>query len=307
MAKTSFNRRALVGGGLAALAGAGALGWWRFAGPGAFDPEARTCNICDTTARFRGFARRQNAVCPNCKAKERHRLLMHYLEHETDVWTAKLDVLHFSPDAAQKAVFKSLPNLNYVTADYLRTDEDLQLDLTNLDQPDESWDVLIVYHILEHIPDDRAAMKEMLRVLRPGGRAFVQVPIEVGRKKNYEDPSITTDAGRSKAFGQKDHVRKYGSKGFMRRLKAAGFEVDPVDYISMLDPAVVEKYRMSASFKPPLDESIWVLTRPENPNSHSSRRRSGGPRRAEGPAEGGATKVPAGPESASGEKASRKK
>jgi len=187
---------------------------------------------------------------------------MHYLEHDTNVWSDELDMLHFSPAQSQEDVFRQLPKLNYKTADYLRDDEDLQLDLTNLEQPEASWDVLLIYHILEHIPDDEAAMSEMFRVLRPGGRAFVQVPIEIGRKSNYEDPTITTDKGRARAFGQKDHVRKYGSEGFRERLEAAGFDVDPVDYLSKLEPNVVEKHRLSADFKTPLDERIWVLTKP---------------------------------------------
>jgi SAM-dependent methyltransferase len=189
---------------------------------------------------------------------------MHYLEHGTDLWTAELDVLHFSPAESQKQVFKTLSNLNYKTADYLRTDEDLQLDLTDLDQPDDSWDALIVYHILEHIPDDTKAMAEMYRVLRPGGRAFVQVPIEIGRNETYEDFSIDTDKGRARAFGQKDHVRKYGSEGFRERLEAAGFDVDAVDHIAHLDSEVVARHRLSADFRTPLDERIWVLTKPKN-------------------------------------------
>lgn len=263
MPKSRSNRGIIIGAVAVALAGVGVLGWQSCrAGSGAGDVDAATCNICGTHAQFQGFAVRKNAVCPKCRSKERHRLVMHYLEHETNMWSAKLDVLHFSPDRAQKEVFQELSNLNYVTADYFRPDEDLKLDLTDLAQPDNSWDALVIYHILEHIPDDKKAMREMYRVLRPGGRAFVQVPIEVGRDKNYEDPSITTDQGRSKAFGQKDHVRKYGRKGFKRRLKAAGFKVEVVDYISQLPPETVAEHRMSASFQPPLDESIWVLHKP---------------------------------------------
>ena len=246
-----------------------------------------TCNVCGQEAKFRGFAGRKNAVCPTCRSKERHRLLMHYLEHETDLWSAKLDVLHFSPAQAQEDRFRILANLNYKTADYLRTDEDLQLDLTNLDQPDGSWDVLVVYHILEHIPDDKAALREMYRVLRPGGRAFVQVPIEIGRKENYEDPSITTDKGRARAFGQKDHVRKYGSEGFRERTEGAGFEVDAVDYIAKLDPTLVEKHRLSADFKTALDQRIWVLNKPVAAKAANSAERSVKPSPKESPKKAG--------------------
>ena len=117
------------------------------------------------------------------------------------------------------------------------------------------------------IPDDKAAIGEMFRILRPGGRAILQVPLEEGVTEIHEDPSITTVAGRRKHFGQGDHVRKYAAKGLRERLEAVGFEVEIVDYLGQLDAALIEKHRWSGEFDPALDESIWVATKPKKPRT----------------------------------------
>jgi SAM-dependent methyltransferase len=228
------------------------------------EAEVHTCNICGEEAKFKKFAGRKNATCPKCKSKERHRLLMHWIANASPLAKGdKLDVLHFSPEDAEEEFMRTkLPHLHYVTADYLH-DEELRLDLTQLELPDESWDALIVYHILEHIEADQKAMNEMFRVLRPGGMAILQVPIDTDRKDIYEDPTITDDKGRAKAFGQKDHVRRYSSSGLKQRLEAAGFRVQPIDYIKQLGPEIVEKHQLAGEWKKKQDERIWVAHKPK--------------------------------------------
>jgi SAM-dependent methyltransferase len=226
--------------------------------------ERQTCNICGKQSEFQSVAGRPAAQCPKCQSRERHRLLMHYLQHHTPLPTAKLDVLQFSPMAGEKRSIKKWKNLNYKSADYV-PGEDLQLDLTALTQPDASWDVLIAYHILEHIPDDKKAMSEMFRVLRPGGQVILQVPIEIGGPM-VEDPTITDPKAREKAFGQHDHVRKYSESGLRERLEATGFVVEIVDYLSQLDPAEVSKHSMRSYVKgQEFDQRIWLAKKPSAP------------------------------------------
>ncbi|WP_181234377.1 methyltransferase domain-containing protein [Enhygromyxa salina] len=220
-----------------------------------------TCNVCGTTAVFKTTSRRKDATCPVCKCSERHRLFIHYLAHGSTLLHEKLDVLHFSPNECEETALRHQPNWHYVTTDFMH-EEDLSLDLTNADQPDDSWDLMILYHLLEHIPDDKKAMSEMYRILRPGGRAILQVPLEIGLAETYEDPTITDPKERRKHFGQSDHVRKYSIQGLRERLEAVGFEVEALDYLGQLDPAVVERHQFSGAFDPPLDEAIWIVTKP---------------------------------------------
>jgi SAM-dependent methyltransferase len=226
--------------------------------------KKHTCNICGSTTVFKKAAKRPSTECPVCKSRERHRLLIHYLEHGAKMFQQKLEVLHFSPQEAEETVLRHQPNWRYVTTDYEHT-EDLGLDLTAIDQPNDSWDLVIVYHIFEHIIEDQKGMKELYRIVRPGGKAIVQVPLELAQAEIHEDPTITSAKERAKHFGQANHVRKYSIKGFRERLEAVGFQVEAVDYISQLDPAFVEKHRMGGVFKPPMDESIWVCTKPGGP------------------------------------------
>ena len=101
----------------------------------------------------------------------------------------------------------------------------VQLDLTEIGYPEASFDVIVCAHVLEHIPSDVKAMKEMFRVLSPGGLVVVQVPLY--GQTTYEDFSITSERGRLAAFGQRDHVRKYGLD-LQNRLAGAGFHVRPI-------------------------------------------------------------------------------
>lgn len=226
------------------------------------EPVVHVCTVCGATETFATFNNRKNALCSKCASKERHRLLIHYFQHETPLLRDKLDVLQFSPEKGEAEFLRKQTNLKYVTSEYDPGKGDLRLDITAIEQPDASWDVLIVYHILEHIIDDRKAMSELFRILRPGGTMYLQVPLEAGRTELYEDASIVGKKERAAAFGQWDHVRRYSVQGLKTRLEEAGFVVEVVDYLAKLEPALITKHSMSAKFKPPLDEQIWVAKKP---------------------------------------------
>jgi SAM-dependent methyltransferase len=97
-----------------------------------------------------------------------------------------------------------------------------RMDITDIQYPDESFDVIYCSHILEHVPDDRRAIREFHRVLRQDGWAMLLVPITADR--TMEDPSVTDPAERLRLYGQADHVRRYGPD-YADRLREAGFDV----------------------------------------------------------------------------------
>lgn len=182
------------------------------------------CSICAHRIRhFRPFGDppRQNAKCPNCGALERHRFAWLVLREKTNLFDGiPKKILHIAPEACFESRLRKLVGDGYVTADLEKPNVTLQMDITDIRLPDESFDAIICSHVLEHVLDDRRAMSELFRVLRRGGWALLDVPITVDI--TFEDDEIVEPAERKKAFGQADHVRRYGPD-FTRRLDAAGF------------------------------------------------------------------------------------
>jgi SAM-dependent methyltransferase len=226
------------------------------------------CPLCGW--RFRrlrafGRVRRADALCPRCGSLERTRLLWLYLERETDVGVRPQSLLHIAPEPAISRRLRRIPTLAYVTGDLERSDVDMKLDITDLPLESERFDALICSHVLEHVPDDRRAIAELHRVLRPGGIAWMMVPVEGGRGSTFEDPTVTDPAERLRLFNQSDHVRVYGTD-FPERLRAAGFEVSAIDYAKRLDPAVVARHALverTASGEPnTFDTEIYECVRP---------------------------------------------
>ena len=146
-----------------------------------------------------------------------------------------------APEQCFLSIFKKMKHLDYTTADLYSPIVDVKADILNLPFPDNEFDIVFCNHVLEHIEDDSKAMKELFRVMKPGGMGIFQVPQELAREKTYEDPTILTAEDRAKHFGQYDHVRIYG-KDYFNRLRKAGFKVDEVDYSKTLSPELVEKY-----------------------------------------------------------------
>ncbi|MBV9311049.1 MAG: class I SAM-dependent methyltransferase [Solirubrobacterales bacterium] len=190
-----------------------------------FAGDAFTCPCCLRSSRRWITIGHQEQLCPRCFAGARHRLLMLYVERRTSLLRAPMRLLHFAPEHSLMRRFRHQPNLDYLAADLDPPFGAIRLDLTAIDLPADSVDCVICSHVLEHIPDDRRAMEEMRRVLRPGGQALIMVPVDQRREHTFEDPSIVTPAQRLEAFNQEDHVRVYGLD-FVRRLEEAGFGVD---------------------------------------------------------------------------------
>ena len=187
---------------------------------------------------------RENVLSPSTLSLERHRLLWLYLERETDFFTSPYKVLHFAPEQAFYKRFKKLPFKSYITTDLNSPLAEVKADICSLPFEDNSFDIILCNHVLEHIPDDRKAMSELYRVMKPGGWGILQIPQDLKREITFEDDSITDKKERAKIFGQYDHVRIYGLD-FFDRLREVGFKVKEVDYTNVLTPSEVDNYRLA--------------------------------------------------------------
>ncbi len=137
-----------------------------------------------------------------------------------------------------------MKNLDYITADYNSPIADLHFDLHNIPLPDNQFDVVFCNHVLEHVTDDRQCMKELQRVMKPGGWGIFQVPLDSSRTDTFDDATITSEKDREKYFGQKDHLRLYGLD-YKTRLMSAGFEVEVCDFINHIPERDAIKYALS--------------------------------------------------------------
>lgn len=185
-----------------------------------------SCPLCHGEfSRFMSFGGRRGAMCPRCRSLERHRYLWLYVERQTSLLREPAAVLHVAPERVLEQRLRALQHLRYRSGDLLRPEADIRLDVTNIDLPDETFDVLLCSHVLEHVDDDRAAMRELLRIVKHGGWAILDAPVDPRLDDTYEDWAITSTSGRRKAFGQWDHVRVYG-RNFSDLLREAGWHVD---------------------------------------------------------------------------------
>jgi len=184
---------------------------------------------------------RKNALCPGTLSLERHRLLWLYLDKETDFLNSNLKVLHVAPEQVFYKKFKKLKNWEYFTFDLNSPIADIKGDLTSTNFKNESFDLIICNHVLEHIEDDKLALNEIYRILKYNGISILQVPMNVKRKNTFEDSSIKSKNQREKYFGQYDHVREYGLD-FKDRVEQAGFEVEMINYSTKISQDLVIKY-----------------------------------------------------------------
>jgi len=198
---------------------------------------------------------RDNVLSPSTLSLERHRLLWLFLKKETPFFSENLKVLHFAPEQAFFKRFKKLSNIQYTTTDLNSPLAEVKADICNLPFPDNSFDVILCNHVLEHIPDDTKALQELYRVMKPNGWGIFQVPQQLSREKTFEDNSITNKKERAKIFGQYDHVRIYG-RDYFDKLRAAGFTVEEIHYTSSFSEDEIEKYGLAKGEIIPLVKKI---------------------------------------------------
>lgn len=213
------------------------------------DVACPCCGHTFSTFANYGLVKRPNVLCRWCLSLERHRGLWLYLHEKTNILKEKVKVLHFAPEDQFQTLLKNADNVDYLSADLDMPTAMVQMDITNITFPDNAFDVIICNHVLEHVPDDTQAMKELYRVLRPGGWAILQTPLS-DKQETFEDLSITDPAERERLFGQDDHVRVYGWDK-KDRLEAAGFTVVLDNFLYDLGAEKLERYRISK-------EPIWL-------------------------------------------------
>jgi SAM-dependent methyltransferase len=216
------------------------------------------CPCCETRIRrfiSGGVESRPNAQCPRCGSLERHRLLFLYLKHKTDFFSQHLRVFDIAPSYSMQQKFMHSANLDYLSTSLDDSWAMTHLDITSLPLPDNHFDCILCYHVLEHIADDLQAMRELLRVLKPHGWAILQSPIDTTRETTLENAQATTPEARRDLFGQEDHVRIYG-RDYIERMKKAGFVVTQDTFVQDLSDKMIDNFGLMK------EEVLFICKKP---------------------------------------------
>ena len=226
--------------------------------------KGKECPLCGCRRRkflpYGYVTQRENALCPNCLALERHRTLWLWLLRESDIGRGAMALprlLHVAPEVALMRKFHKIyakQPADYVTADLESPLADLHFDIQHIPLEDESFDAVICNHIMEHVEDDRQAMREIKRILRKGGWGVILSPVDMQRETTFEDDTITDEAERTRIFGQYDHRRIYG-RDYAKRLEEVGFEVYECDYANLIPAKEKELYALT-------DELLYIVRKP---------------------------------------------
>ena len=208
-------------------------------------PVRVQCNVCGWKGRrLLSDQWHPFTVCPRCNSQVRHRLLLAALRTipglKAELLVAGKRVLHFAPE---QCISGWLANnaATYISADLFEAGADRRLNISNMSElSNGSFDLVVACDLLEHVPDDSAALREIHRILSANGWAILTVPQKDNLSSRYEDASIATPQARKKAFGEENHLRMYGDD-FGQFLESHGFNVTTVDERSF-DPETVRKH-----------------------------------------------------------------
>lgn len=176
------------------------------------------------TSRYKNET--QRVLCPVCRSLPRHRIQALWFEKHKEC-LHDTDILYFSPGRSE-VLWMKRNKVSYVTADLYSKSVDIRLDIQKTGLPDESYDLIVCNHVLEHVDDFRAAIKEMFRILRFGGSFLCSFPMDPKVDLLDEDPAVQSEEERIRRFGQKDHKRVFGMNAD-RFLTEAGFSVERID------------------------------------------------------------------------------
>jgi hypothetical protein len=216
----------------------------------------RTCPYCERSfRRFKrggvdvpilreadvvGAGRRDEVHCPVCLCTDRERLVYLWLRRVGGAFDGAKDVLHVAPEPRLAAELRRIHR--YVSVDLADPSAQVHCDVTALAFPSERFALVVCNHVLEHVTDDRAAMREIRRVLQPGGIAILQVPIARRLPATIEDPSAKSEEERRRRFGQLDHVRLYSADDYLARLREAGLSVERFSFATRFGAGEAARY-----------------------------------------------------------------
>lgn len=223
----------------------------------------RECPICEFSGRAflpMGSPPRKESQCPECGARERHRLLWYYIEEETNMTEGDHNVLYIAPNDMLMSKIREYGN-NVVSTDLMMSNVDTKADITCLPFKDDKFDVIICSHVLEHVTNDRSAISEIKRVMSLSGYALIMVPKDKNLDQTYEDNSVTSPQERRSKFGAENHVRLYG-KDFDQRLIDGGFKVNTETYANKLDNSTINVHGLKM-YKTNDKNTSWLIPQSE--------------------------------------------
>ncbi len=172
----------------------------------------------------------KNFMCPVCGADDRTRLYVLYLKEklkESNKTNKIFQLLHFAPERPLQQILKKYQFIKYRSADLYMNEVDDKVDITNMNiYADNTFDIIICSHVLEHIIDVNKAISELYRIMKHGSWAIIMAPVLPELPEDYENETIVSPEDRLKFFGQDDHVRVFSKKGFVNKLKNNGFIVN---------------------------------------------------------------------------------
>jgi SAM-dependent methyltransferase len=205
------------------------------------------CPVCEGKfKKFLPYGRltpRENALCPQCLALERHRLMYLYLQRKTNFFKDNLKVLHVAPEYCFIDRFEKMKNLDYITADIESPLAKVKMDIHEIPFEANTFDVAFCNHVMEHVEDYHKAMSELYRVLKPNGWAIIQSPQDLTKATTFEDSTITDPAERERVFWQNDHLRLFG-RDYGHELEKAGFKVTEDDFVMQLPNNQAVRYAL---------------------------------------------------------------
>lgn len=204
-----------------------------------FAGSEQYCTVCESPLRrFLVLNRPYFHWCPVCRSLQRHRLVWLFFK-QMRLGQSPQRMLHIAPEAALAQHFAAIPDLTYISADRYNPQAMLPIDICNIQFAEQSFDLIYCSHVLEHVPDDRQALREFHRILKPGGYAVILVPITTDH--TFEDPSVTDPVERERRFGQHDHVRCYGPD-VRERIAEAGFSVTTITTEDLATPTEIIRF-----------------------------------------------------------------
>lgn len=197
---------------------------------GAFIPLPDSYRVNALKYKYQYFGQNEHLnitkySCPNCGSNDRDRLYASYFKNFQKPIDKNKKLLHVAPSWPLNNRFL-INNYEITTTDIIMDNVDYKMDIENMVEFEDSFfDFFICSHVLEHVLNPDQALRELYRVLKPGGYGIIMAPIIPNLKDTLENKNHISKAERIQYYGQEDHLRLFSKEDFIKRIKNADFEV----------------------------------------------------------------------------------